>query len=53
MKRMEARAGGNVDIFGEKLNMREPGEWRITDAGRALLAALEHPPAEHEPMLTN
>ncbi|MCK1440741.1 hypothetical protein IVA77_23755 [Bradyrhizobium sp. 136] len=51
MKRMETRAGGSVDIFGKKLIVREPGEWRITDAGRAFLAALEHPPAEHEPTL--
>lgn len=32
MKRMETRAGGSVDIFGKKLIVREPGEWRITDA---------------------
>ncbi len=36
MKRPAERAP-DLDIFGQKLIAREPGEWRITDAGRALL----------------
>jgi hypothetical protein len=37
MKRMAERAP-NLDIFGQKLVVREPGVWRIADEGRALLA---------------
>jgi hypothetical protein len=44
MKRLAQRAPG-IDIFTQKLVVREPGEWRITDAGRAMLAALELPSA--------
>jgi hypothetical protein len=44
MKRLAERAP-DLDIFGQKLVAREPGEWRITDAGRALLLAVEQPPA--------
>jgi transposase len=43
MKRLAERAP-DLDIFGQKLIAREPGEWRITDAGRALLLAVEQPP---------
>ena len=42
MKRLAERAP-DLDIFGQKLIAREPGEWRITDEGRALLAAVERP----------
>ena len=41
MKRLAQRAP-NLDIFGQKLIIRERGEWRITDEGQALLLALEH-----------
>jgi hypothetical protein len=44
MKRLAERAP-DLDIFGRKLIAREPGGWRITDEGRALLAAVEQPPA--------
>ena len=43
MKLLAARAP-DLDIFGQKLIAREPGEWRITDAGRDLLSAVEQPP---------
>jgi hypothetical protein len=43
MKRLAERAPSSIDIFGQKLVTREPGEWRITEAGRAFLAALERP----------
>jgi hypothetical protein len=42
MKRLAERAP-DLDIFGQKLIAREPGEWRITDEGRALLLAVEQP----------
>jgi hypothetical protein len=32
-----------LDIFAETLIVREPGEWAITEKGRALIAALETP----------
>jgi hypothetical protein len=44
MKRLAERAP-DLDIFGQKLIAREAGEWRITDDGRVLLAALERQPA--------
>ncbi len=43
MKRLAERSPSGIDIFGQKLVTREPGEWRITEAGRAFLAALERP----------
>jgi hypothetical protein len=51
MKRLAERAP-DLDIFGQKLIAREPGEWRITDAGRALLLAVEQPPATAAEELT-
>ncbi|MET4038297.1 hypothetical protein ABMB68_009873, partial [Bradyrhizobium sp. RT4a] len=42
----------DLDIFGQKLIAREPGEWRITDAGRDLLLAVEQPPATASKDLT-
>jgi hypothetical protein len=45
MKRLAERAPSGIDIFGQKLVTREPGEWRITETGRAFLAALERPAA--------
>jgi len=45
MKRLAERAPSTIDIFGQKLITREPGEWRITESGRAFLAALERPAA--------
>jgi hypothetical protein len=50
-KRLAERAP-DLDIFGQKLIAREPGEWRITDAGRALLLAVEQPPATASEKLT-
>ena len=52
MKRLAERAP-DLNIFGQNLIAREPGEWRITDAGWALLLALEQPPAaaSEEPTL--
>jgi hypothetical protein len=44
MKRLAERAP-DLDIFGQKLIAREPGGWRITDEGRALLVAVEQPRA--------
>nr|WP_249142000.1 hypothetical protein [Bradyrhizobium diazoefficiens] len=41
MKRLAERAPSSIDIFGQKLVTREPGEWCITEAGRAFLAGLE------------
>lgn len=40
MKRLADRVPG-LDIFGQKLVIREPGEWIITDEGLATLAWLE------------
>ena len=51
MKRLAARAP-DLNIFGQKLIAREPGEWRITDAGRDLLLAVEQPPATASEDLT-
>lgn len=43
-KRLAERAP-ELDIFSQKLVAREPGEWRITDEGKAFLGALERPTA--------
>jgi hypothetical protein len=43
-KRLASRAPG-LDIFSQALVLRDPNGWRITDAGRALLAELEAPAA--------
>lgn len=40
IKRLAARAP-NLDVFSQKLVLREPGSWRLTDEGRAFLATLE------------
>jgi hypothetical protein len=40
MKRLADRPPG-LDIFGQKLIARAPGEWRITVVGKALLLAVE------------
>lgn len=40
MKRL-AKFAPNLDLFGQKLVVREQGIWMITDEGRAFLAALE------------
>ena len=57
-KRLLARAPG-LDIFGQSLVIRDDQGWQITEAGRALLAAIENPapapaaeeaPAADEPM---
>lgn len=45
MKALAERASSTIDIFGQKLVTREPGEWCITEAGRTFLAALERPTA--------
>lgn len=48
MKRLAERATG-LDIFGQKLVVREPGVWSITEQGRSFLATLERPAAaDHE-----
>lgn len=39
--RLLAEQVPELDIFSQKLVAREPGEWRITDKGRAFLTALE------------
>ena len=41
-KRLLARAPG-LDIFGQSLVIRDDQGWQITEAGRALLAAIESP----------
>jgi hypothetical protein len=41
-KRLAARVPG-LDIFGQSLILRDNEGWQITDAGRALLAAIEKP----------
>jgi hypothetical protein len=41
-KRMLERAPG-LDIFGQSLVTRDAQGWQITEAGRALLAAIEKP----------
>lgn len=51
MKGLAARATA-LNIFSQGLVARDPGEWRITDKGRAFLSALEHGPdssAEQQP----
>ncbi|MGY3034274.1 hypothetical protein ACVIIV_003444 [Bradyrhizobium sp. USDA 4354] len=40
MKRLAARAP-DLNIFGQGLVAREPGQWIITEKGRAFLALLE------------
>jgi hypothetical protein len=45
MMALVERSPSAIDIFGQKLVTREPGEWRITEAGKAFLAALERPTA--------
>lgn len=51
-KRLLARAPG-LDIFSQSLVIRDAQGWQITEAGRALLAAIEKPaalpPAEEAP----
>ncbi|WP_247305396.1 hypothetical protein [Bradyrhizobium sp. 179] len=44
MKRLAERVP-DLDIFGQKLVMREPGMWSITAEGRSFLATLEQPAA--------
>jgi hypothetical protein len=51
MKRLAERAP-DLDIFGQKLIAREPGEWRITNDGRTMLAAVERQPATVSEELT-
>jgi hypothetical protein len=51
-KRLLARAPG-LDIFSQSLVIRDAQGWQITEAGRALLAAIEKPaaaPPADEPM---
>jgi hypothetical protein len=52
-RRMLARAPG-LDIFSQKLVIRDAQGWQITDAGRTLLAAIEKPatapPTEETPV---
>jgi hypothetical protein len=43
-KRLLARAPG-LDIFSQSLVVRDTQGWQITEAGRALLAAIENPAA--------
>lgn len=43
-KRLLARAPG-LDIFSQSLVTRDAQGWQITEAGRALLAAIENPAA--------
>jgi hypothetical protein len=52
-KRLLARAPG-LDIFSQALVTRDDRGWQITDAGRALLAAVENPgePPVFEPLKT-
>ncbi|WP_245427818.1 hypothetical protein [Bradyrhizobium sp. MOS003] len=40
MRRLAERAPG-LDIFGQKLVVREPDVWNITEEGRSFLAILE------------
>ena len=42
--RMQSRAPG-LDIFSQSLIVRDTQGWQITEAGRALLAAIEDPAA--------
>jgi hypothetical protein len=41
MKHLAALAPSDLDIFSQQLASHQPGEWRITDKGRALLEALD------------
>jgi hypothetical protein len=43
-KRLLARVP-ELSIFGQSLVIRDAGGWQITEAGRALLTAIENPPA--------
>jgi hypothetical protein len=45
-KRLAARVPG-LDIFGQSLILRDNEGWQITDAGRALLAAIDVPAMAH------
>lgn len=47
MKRLAERVP-DLDIFGQKLVVREPGVWSITEEGRSFLAILERPVAASE-----
>lgn len=49
MKRLADRAPG-LDIFSQKLVVREPGEWILTEAGRLFLEALERRDPVPEPV---
>lgn len=41
-----AERAPDLDVFSQKLIERAPGEWIITDKGRAFLQALERPQSE-------
>ncbi|WP_375310386.1 hypothetical protein WHZ77_24935 [Bradyrhizobium sp. A5] len=47
MNRLAERAP-DLDIFGQKLVVREPGVWNITEEGRSFLAILEGRGAANE-----
>ena len=47
MKRLAERVPG-LDIFGQKLVVREPGVWSITEEGPSFLAILERPVAAEQ-----
>src|SRR3954452_12740510 len=46
MKRLPGRAP-DLNIFGQKLVVREPGVWTITEEGRSFLVILERPAVVH------
>lgn len=46
MKRLAERAP-DLDIFRQKLVVREPGVWTITEEGRSFLVILERPAVFH------
>ena len=48
MKRL-AEPVPDLDIFGQKLVVREPGVWSITEQGRSFLAILERRAAVIDP----
>jgi hypothetical protein len=48
MKRLAARAPG-LDIFSDRLVIREQIGWRNTDAGRELLSSIEAPAEQLAP----
>lgn len=52
--RMNCRAerAPDLNIFSQNLIARDPGGWHITDEGRALLEAVERPPATATEELT-